>query len=249
MSDAFDLSTLFFLAVAVIIFLRLRNVLGRRTGNERPPYDPYEAKEPTPARPDNDNRDGKVISMPGVPKIEDEPVGNADGSRDEDEEREPYWPGIAEANSPLETTLVEIAERDANFDPESFLEGAKSAYELIVTAFADGDRRVLKDLLSREVFAGFDAAITQRQKAGETVESSFVGIEKATLIEASLKNRKASVTVKFVSELISATKDADGNVIDGDPRRVREVVDIWTFMRDIGSSDPNWQLVATEAAN
>jgi predicted lipid-binding transport protein (Tim44 family) len=242
MTDAFDLSTLFFLALAVIIFLRLRSVLGRRTGSERPPFDPYSRRD-LPAESDEKTADAKVISMPGTPRIED-----ADTVLREDESA-PAWQGHAEAGTPLAEGLEAIAGLDRDFTPADFLTGARIAYEEIVKSFAAGDRKGLKGLLSPEVFASFDGAITERQQRGETLESSFVGIDKATIVEASTKGRKAMVTVKFVSELISATRDASGEIIDGDPKKVREVVDIWTFMRDAGSRDPNWQLVATESAN
>ena len=145
--------------------------------------------------------------------------------------------------------LRAIRQADSSFDPIQFIEGAKMAYEMIVMAYADGDRKTLKNLLSRDVYDGFVAAIADREAKSEKIQSSFVGIDKATIVEASTKGRKAMVTVKFVSELITSTRDASGNIIDGDPKKVREVVDIWTFMRDAGSRDPNWQLVATETAN
>lgn len=247
MSEAFDLSTLFFLALAVVIFLRLRGVLGRRTGNERPPFDPYSRRDATTRKGEEAATEGKVISMPGTPKIE----GAGLSSRRDDDEAEvaPVWQGHAEPGTPLATALAEIAAADRDFTPASFLAGAKIAYEEIVKAFAAGDTATLKTLLSPDVFASFEAAIADRQKRNETMESSFVGIDKATIVEAALKGRKATATVKFVSELISAIRNASGEVIEGDPKRVREVVDIWTFTREAGSRDPNWLLVATESAN
>jgi len=245
MTDAFDLSTLFFLALAVIIFLRLRSVLGRRTGNERPPFDPYSRRDLPTTEGDEKTGDAKVISMPGTPRI-----AGADAARQEDEDEiVPVWQGHAEPGTPLAQGLEAIAALDRGFGPANFLAGARVAYEEIVKSFAAGDRKGLKGLLSPEVYQSFDGAITERQKRGETLESSFVGIDKATIVEAATKGRKALVTVKFVSQLISSTRDASGDVIDGDPKKVREVVDIWTFSRDAGSRDPNWQLVATESAN
>ncbi|MGE0613272.1 MAG: Tim44/TimA family putative adaptor protein, partial [Hyphomicrobiales bacterium] len=138
---------------------------------------------------------------------------------------------------------------DPSFDPKEFLNGAKAAYEMIVVAFASGDRRTLKQLLSKDVLDGFVGALDERETRGDVVGSSFVGIDRADLIEAELKNKQAQVTVKFVSDLITATRDKNGEVIEGDPKKVREVTDIWTFARDVTSRDPNWKLVATEAAN
>ena len=133
--------------------------------------------------------------------------------------------------------------------PSHFLQGARVAYEIIVTAFAEGNRRTLKDLLSPEVYDGFSAAITEREARGEQIDQSFVGIKSADLVEAELKSGIAQLTVKFVSELISATRDRAGEVISGDPKRIREVTDIWTFAREAVSRNPNWKLVATQAAN
>ena len=145
--------------------------------------------------------------------------------------------------------LADIAQADLSFAPEQFLRGAKAAYEMIVMAFAEGNKRTLRQLLSRDVYDGFVSAIVERENRSETVETSFVGIDKADIIEAELKNKAAQVTVKFVSELITATRDQEGRIIDGDPKKVREVTDIWTFSREPASKDPNWKLVATEAAN
>jgi len=138
---------------------------------------------------------------------------------------------------------------DPGFDPNHFLDGAKAAYEMVVMAFAQGDETTLNQLLGSDVYDGFQRAIRERETRGEKVESSLVGIDKADIIEAEVKNRTGYVTVKFVSELISVTRDAEGEVVEGDPKKVREVTDIWTFARDVSSKNPNWKLVATEAAN
>jgi predicted lipid-binding transport protein (Tim44 family) len=119
---------------------------------------------------------------------------------------------------------------------------------MIVGAFATGDKPSLKTLVSRDVYDSFASAIEQREKAGETVEQKFVGIDKAEIAAADLQNKRATVTVKFVSEMISATLDKHGEVIEGDPKEIREITDTWTFERDVTSRDPNWKLTATEAA-
>ena len=120
------------------------------------------------------------------------------------------------------------------------------AYEMIVLAYADGDRKTLKNLLSREVYDGFVSAIADREARSEKIQSSFVGIDKADIVAAEMKGSEAHVTLRIVSELISATRDKAGEVIDGDPETVAEVKDVWTFARDTRSRDPNWKLVATE---
>lgn len=241
MSDAFDIYTLLFLVLAVVIFIRLRNVLGRRTGNERPPYDPY--TRPDAKRPGEANE--PVVALPrGRPARA--PV---EASAPSAEDIEARLGRHAPKDSPLGKSLTALMRADPGFDPGHFLDGAKYAYEMIVMAFAQGDKAVLDDLLGKDVFEGFERAIREREERGETVESNLVGIDKADIIEAEVKQRTAYVTVKFVSELISVTRDADGEVVEGDPKKVREVTDIWTFAREVASKNPNWKLVATEAAN
>ncbi|MGH6683802.1 MAG: Tim44/TimA family putative adaptor protein [Pseudolabrys sp.] len=235
MRDEFDIYTIIFLALAVFIFLRLRSVLGQRTGRERPPYDPYAAREP--ARPATE----KVVALPNrVPEA-------AAAKPAEPVEPGERWKGVAAVGSPLATGLDAIVAADANFDHKHFLIGARAAYEMIVNAFAEGDRRTLKNLLSREVYDGFETAITEREKRGETVESRFVSIDNAEITAAELRGRVAQLTVRFQSKLVSATRNKDGNVIDGNAERVTDVTDVWTFARDLSSRDPNWKLLATEA--
>jgi predicted lipid-binding transport protein (Tim44 family) len=239
MRDVFDIYTIIFLALAVFIFLRLRSVLGQRTGRERPPYDPYSARDAVRA-PGNDKND-KVVSLPGRGPVDAAPKSA------EPETVADRWKGIAEPGSALADGLDAIVSEDNAFDPQHFLTGARAAYEMIVTAFATGDKRQLKSLLGREVYEGFEAAINEREQRGETAETRFVSIDVADLIAAEARGKTAQVTIRFVSKLISSTRDRSGNVIDGNPEKVTEVTDIWTFSRDLSSRDPNWKLVATEA--
>ena len=243
MSEAFDIYTLLFLVLAVVIFIRLRNVLGRRTGNERPPYDPYTT--PDAKRAGTREASEPVVALPRG-RASRAPVGAQSPSNEDIEAR---LGRHATKDSPLGLSLTALMRADPGFDPGQFLDGAKGAYEMVVMAFADGDEAALKQLLGDDVFEGFSRAIREREARGEKVESSLVGIDKTDIIESEVKNRTAYVTVKFVSELISVTRDSDGELVEGDPKKVREVTDIWTFCRDIGSKNPNWKLVATEAAN
>lgn len=239
LAETFDIYTLLFLILAVVIFLRLRNVLGRRTGSERPPYDPYAASD---AKPNGTKASGndKVVPLPQNAR---------NGGVDTLPAPEERLKGFAPKNSALAKGMLAIMDNDPSFDPAQFLNGAKTAYEMIVMAFAGGNRRTLRQLLEKEVYDGFVGAIDEREQRGEKVDSSFVGIDRADIIEAELKRKTALVTVKFVSELITSTRDKNGEVIEGDPKKVREVTDIWTFSRDTTSRDPNWKLVATEAEN
>src|SRR5215213_6010102 len=234
--DVFDIYTIIFLALAVFIFLRLRSVLGQRTGRERPPYDPYSAREAARPPSTNDN----VVTLP--PRGADAPATSA-----ADAEAADRWKGIAEAGSSAALGLDAVAAQDATFDPKNFLGGARAAYEMIVTAYAQGDRRSLKTLLSKDVYDGFEAAIKDRESRAEKAETRFVSIDKADITGAEVKGRTAQITVRFVSQLVSVTRDKDGNVIDGSPDKVTDVTDVWTFARDLSSRDPNWKLVATEA--
>ncbi len=154
---------------------------------------------------------------------------------------------MAPAGSALNAALRDIARIDPSFNPKEFLNGARMAYEMIVMAFADGDRKTLKGLLSREVYEGFDAAITEREKNGETVKSTFVGIDKCDFTHAEMQGSEAQVTLRIASQLISATYDRAGALVDGDAENVAEVNDVWTFARDTRSRDPNWKLIATES--
>jgi predicted lipid-binding transport protein (Tim44 family) len=239
MGETSTLINLILLAIAVGVFLKLRSVLGRRTGNERQPYDPYSAPEKTASS------DGKVISLPRQRDAAADQSGI-----DPYPQREPFvvkdrWAGIAPQGSPLAQTLTEIALADRKFDAEAFLSGARLAYEMIVDAFAKGDRAALRPLLDEHVMKSFDAVIAGREARGETVDQNFIGITGATLTGASVEAKRARLTVRFASELTSCVKNREGVVIEGDPVTVRQVTDLWTFERDLRSSDPNWRLVAT----
>lgn len=229
----FDIYTIIFLALAVFIFFRLRSVLGQRSGNE-PRYD----RAPEPVRPPASD---KVVPLPTRPN---EAQLNADNDGEPAPNR---WQGVAEAGTPVALGLDAIAKDDPTFDAKHFVTGARSAYEMIVTAFAEGDRRTLKNLLAKDVYDGFDAAIRDREQKGETVETKFVGIEKADVTAAEMRGRTAQLTLRFLSQLISATKDKSGAVVDGSADTVIDVTDVWTFARDLSSRDPNWKLIATEA--
>ena len=203
-----DIYTIIFLALAVFIFLRLRNVLGQRTGNERPPYD-RAARNVVQGAQEN-----KVVPMPGA-VIDQAPLApTADVAPPTDR-----WKGLAEPGTALAQGLDSIAAQDPSFDPRHFLSGARSAYEMIVQAFANGDRRALKDLLSSEVYESFEAVIRDREKHEQKTETRFVSIDKA------------------------------GTIVDGNPDKVADITDVWTFARDTTSRDPNWKLVGTGSAH
>ena len=229
----FDTTTILLLAVAVLIFLKLRSVLGQRTGRERPPYDPYSAPDPL-----RNSSGDKVVALPQRGGESARPAESA-------EVTDPYA-GFAAPGSPVAKGLDAIAAADKNFDVKQFIAGARAAYEMIVTAYAVGDRRSLKNLLAREVYDGFEAVIREREARGETVETRFVSIDATEITNAELRGKMAQLTLRFVSQLVSATRNRNGNVIDGSADTVANVTDVWTFAREVASRDPNWNLVATE---
>lgn len=235
-TEPMSFGTIFFIVLAAIVLFQLRSVLGRRTGSERPPFDPYSRREGRPgeAAP-NDN----VVTLPHrrLPGGDVATPPNTYEAIDK----------LAAPGTPLNGELRRIRDDDPNFEPGEFLEGAKLAYEMIVTAFADGDRKVLKNLLSNEVYQGFEQAITDREQRGERMQSSFVGIDDAEVVSAEKKDREALVTVRIVAQLISAVLKPDGEIVEGDPEAVVEVKDVWTFSRDLRSRDPNWKLAGTES--
>lgn len=238
MDSIFDPFNLLLLGIALVIFWRLRGVLGGRTGNERPPFDPYAAsKAEAPVAPDKAS--GTVLRFPK--ESDGSPVGAAP------EPPQPAWTGYAPEGSALATDIIKLTESDPAFSPKSFVDGAKLAYEMIVDAFAKGNKAALKDLLSGDVMDSFSSAIDGRNAAGQTVELRFVGIDKAKFTAIELNGKRASVTMKFVSEIISVTKAQDGSVTDGDPTEIRKITDVWTFERDVASRNPNWKLAATQA--
>ena len=212
-----------FAMVAAFLVLRLRSVLGRRTGNE-PRRDPLLRRAEAPV----ENIADKVVSLGSRSAAVRPPVAT-----------EPPADAVAAG-------LERIASVDPGFDPAQFLEGARAAFEMIVGAFAAGDKDRLRPLLSDEVYTPFAAAIDERAAARETLETRIVGLKRLDIVEAGLTGRIARVTVKFVSDQINVLRAHDGSVVDGDPEHATEKTDFWTFARDTRLTDPNWALVATD---
>lgn len=240
----FDITTVIALIIAVVVILKLRSEFGRRTGDEPTRRNPYAPRENPPA--------GKNDNVVSLPRRKDQPVNADAADNGEDEVQVARSQGdinidrLASKGSALNEALRSIIMRDADFDPKAFLEGAQMAYEMIVTGFAQGDRKTLKSLLSREVYKGFEAAIEERESRDEVMDFSFVGIDSAEIKQAELSGSSAIIVVRFKSQIISATRSKDGHVLDGDPNAVVEVSDLWTFSRDVTTSDPNWMLIGTE---
>lgn len=234
MGEGFSFIDIILLAmVAGFVLFRLRSVLGRRTGHE-PQDTPAQVARRRPNGSGGDRQgDDNVINLPDREAGDDDAEAAAEPGDD----------------SPVSAALTRIAIADRSFDRAGFLAGAQVAYEMIVNAFAAGDSRTLKPLLSDQVFDNFRSAIGQRESAGKVQETTLVEIKSAEIIDADLNGRIAEVTVKFVSEMITVTKDAAGRVLAGDATKVVPVTDIWTFAHNTRVSDPNWNLVATRSAN
>ena len=234
MDEFFDIPTLIVIGVAIVVLYRLRQVLGTRTGRERTPL--QRQREMAAAKPGEEN----VVQMRPNPVAQT----NEDLERQQ-RKLEAEIAQFSHGDDNVAEGLRAIAGADPGFAPKSFMEGAKSAYEMIVTAFAAGDRQTLKNLLDKDVYEGFEKVIRDREAAGRKVDFTFVGLPKVEISEAELDKRSANVTIRFHAEVVSATRDKDGNLIEGNADQVANIADEWTFARSPKSRDPNWKLVAT----
>ncbi len=230
-STGFPVDLVLFGMIAAFLVLRLRSILGRRTGFERPP---------------------EVRPPPGMELRRGSPADVALDSRVIEGEAEPVAASAAARSVPdpaglVGKTLARMREVDRQFDPQHFLQGAEAAFRIIVGAFAAGNRDALRPLLSKETYAAFDSAISGRETAGETQRSDIQSIEEAAIQEADLVGSIATIVVKFVSDQISLTLSHDGKPITGTDA-VTELTDLWTFERDLAVSDPAWRLVAARSA-
>ena len=233
MGDGFPLiDVVLFAMVAAFLFLRLRSVLGRRTGQERQRPNPFvrPAAEPRPGQPPEAR--GEIRPLPRLEAVR--PRNDNNG---------------AAAVTPLATGLAEIKLAEPTFDEEGFLGGARVAFEMIIEAFARGDLVRLRPLLADDVYEKFAGAIKARETAGEKLATTLSGIRILDIVEARMDERVAVVTVKVVSDQINLLRDRGGAVIDGDPAKPVEVVDLWTFSRHTRARDPNWTLIATRTPN
>lgn len=222
MGDGFAFfDIIIFAMLAGYLVFQLRRVLGRRTGHEdQRRANPFKRGADDAA--ENDN----VISLPDratKESLEDEAAGID-----------------AELNG-----LSRLKANDPSFDDREFLRGAKGAFEWIVAAFARGDRDALRNLLGPSLFVSFEEAIDQREKANETLETTISSMKSATIDDVSMDGSVVSITVEFLTDQVKVIRDAQGEVVEGDPNKIEPIRDIWIFSRDMRSNDPNWQLVAT----
>ena len=228
-ADVQFLDIIFFALVAAFVIFRLSRKLGSRPDNTRV----------GPNRGDNADSGDNVVNMLNrdIPEIES-PSDDAPGTDDTDD---------ADDAALAAAGIAEIRLQDPAFDTNQFLAGAKFAYEAVVTAFAAGDRETLGRLLTRDVLENFSGAIDERDERGETLETTVVGVSSADVVDARMAGHTAEVTVKFVTELMNVIRDATGALPPGKSDSVRVVTDIWTFVRDVRASDPNWALAETRS--
>ncbi len=224
-----DLPTVIFALVALFVAWKLRSVLGMRQDSERP--------------------GGLLAPLRRVPSAPNPPLAQPDAapSAPVSQPAADRWKGVAEPDSAVWSGLDAVAAADHSFTPQSFLSGARAAYEIVVHAFAAGDSATLHNLMAPEAFANFDNAIRARAAAGQTMTTTVVSIDDATIVGAQLIGSTAQLRARFAAKLASVTRDAQGAVVDGSPNTVADHIDLWTFARDVRSRDPNWQLTATES--
>lgn len=225
--SAIDPSLVVFAALAAFVIWKLRSVLGVRV--DREPFAPDRSPPPVA---------GKRV-LPGAdPAVA---AGSASAALAADR-----WKGLAEPGSKGWSGLDAVAAADPGFSGTGFVEGARNAYEIIITAFAKGDRDTLRNLLSKEVFDNFAADIAGREQRGETLETIIVSIDQPMIDDARSEPKSTQITVRFKSKLMTARRDRAGEIIEGSLDHAMVNVDIWTFARVTRSRDPCWKLVATE---
>jgi predicted lipid-binding transport protein (Tim44 family) len=218
--SGFPIDLILFGMIAAFLVLRLRSILGRRTGFERPAPPSQPPAGPATAGPVIDGR------------AEPQPAANRP---------------LPEPASPIGQTLARMRTVDRSLDPAAFLDGAEKAFRIIVTAFAAGDRGILRGLLSDDTYRAFEQAIAGREAAGQTQVSTIHGIQGATIESADLRGTVASIAVRFVSDQTSLTKDSGGTLVAG-ADAVTEITDVWTFERDLSTRDPAWRLVSARSS-
>ena len=255
MSDGFQFyDIIFFALIAIFIILRLRGVLGRRTGQHRQRHPDRFAR--TEEAPEESQSQGEIVHLPD----RTQPAREAP----QDVAHEPAVPppprqvraeqraaasNDDEAAGGLRGALEQIRRADHEFSPRRFVSGAQAAFEMVVDAFAKGDTATLRPLLGDDVYDEFAAAIRDRMAEGHTQETTIVALDAAEIIAAEMRASTARVTVKFVSQQINIVRDKEGEEVGGDSSVIERVTDIWTFARNTRSSDPNWALIETSIPN
>lgn len=217
--------------VAAGLVFWLRSILGTRHGDERQRPDPFTVNPEDAPK----NAEANKFDEPQAPSAHEQIIELAENPKG----------AFSVDNKTAEYGLLEIARSYKSFDVTFFLQAAQDVFALVVEGFGKGDRALLKDLLGDEVYKAFDTAITEREKTGQKLENEIQAIRKAQIINAKLDGKKAVITVRFVATQTSVTRDKDDKIIEGNPDKVTEMRDVWTFARDIKSKDPRWFVTET----
>jgi predicted lipid-binding transport protein (Tim44 family) len=208
-------------ALAAVVLFRLKSVIGTRTGSEAPPEylrrQHETEQEPT----------GPVAVPDPMPEAEPVLSKNVPEGRD--------------------AVMTAISEAEPGFNLDGFLDGARGAYEMILMAYEEGDRDTLRSLLAPDVYQAFEQGIIARENEGLRVEARFIGVREAKVTEMAFDNdsKIADISIRFVGELITAVRDTENRVVEGDPNEIRRQSDVWTFSREMSAIDPNWLLTGT----
>ncbi|NIZ60642.1 preprotein translocase subunit Tim44 [Sedimentitalea sp. CY04] len=205
--------------IAVFLILRLKNVLGTREGFEKPPLPKPNGRA--------DRSDFEVI----------------EGGPDRD------ITDHVDENSADAKSLSAMKRVEPSFSVSDFVQGGRGAYEMILMGFERGELDNIQPFMSEEIFDSFVDAVAHREDQGLTIEAEFIGVRETTVVEATFDEgeQRAEITMRFVAELTSVVRDRGGDIVEGDPKTVKKQKDTWTFARNMGTDDPNWHLVATEA--
>ncbi|WIY26810.1 Tim44/TimA family putative adaptor protein [Parasedimentitalea psychrophila] len=205
--------------IAVFLILRLKNVLGTREGFEKPPQPKT-----------NGRTDRSAFEV-----IEGGPDRDITDHVDEDSSH-------AKALSAMKRV-------EPSFSVSEFLQGGRGAYEMILMGFERGELDSIQPFMSEEIFDSFVEAVAHREDQGLTIEAEFIGVSETTVVNATFdeSQQRAEITMRFIAELTSVVRDRGGDIVEGDSKTVKRQKDTWTFARNMGTDDPNWLLIATEA--
>ena len=223
MNSFFSVDLIFFIMIAALLVFRLRNVLGRRTGNEKKPGFGF-------------SFDAKVVDK------------NSNNIKEIKINKEHILNSLKKyKNLDKNGDLKRIYILSPNFSPKKFLKGAKDAFEIIVGAYAKGNLKKVKDLLSPNIFKTFSNISNQIIKKKQTLEHTLISFKSEEIKRIILKSTIAEIAVRFVTEQVNLLKNNKGQIIEGNNDYIENHIDYWTFSKDLKFSNPNWKLIVTKS--
>ena len=218
---------LIYIIIAGALVIWLRNTLGTKRGDERQRPNPFDSKAA-----------GEQQAVAPLPANSEKPMALRDSP-------DMALEGIEFENESAKDGFIDVARSDRMFQPQDFITNAKEAFVIVVEAFADGDKDILSQLLAPSVYDGFEAAIYERQRNGETVDTEVHAVHAADVYEAGIKDGLAFITLRIHAEETAVIRGRDGEIISGNPDRITEIADLWTFGRKVKSKDPTWLVYET----